>query len=123
MGLIIRWAILSFAIFLIERILPGIEVKENSWYVYFFIALILALLNTFLKPVLKFLSCPLMVLTFGLFSIIINSIIFYLTSWISNEIFNLNFQIKTFWDAIIGSFLLSVINLILLWLYKSSSGD
>lgn len=123
MGIIFRWAILSFSIFLVERLLPGIEAKENGWYVYALMALIMALLNIFLKPILKFLSCPLIILTLGLFSLVINAIIFYFTSYIANKFFNLNFYVRSFWDAILGALLVSLINLILVGLYKSSKKD
>ncbi|MEJ5167128.1 MAG: phage holin family protein, partial [Thermoanaerobaculia bacterium] len=73
MNIIFRWAILAFSIFLVERLLEGIEAKEKGWYVYVIMALIMALLNIFLKPVLKFLSCPLIILTLGLFSLVINA--------------------------------------------------
>lgn len=123
MNIIFRWAILSFSIFLVERLLKGIEAREKGWYVYVIMALIMAFLNIFLKPVLKFLSCPLMILTLGLFSLIINALIFYFTSYIANKFFHLNFYVRSFWDAILGAFLVSLINLILIWIYKSSQKD
>lgn len=123
MGIIFRWAILSFSIFLVERLLPGIEARENGWYVYVIMALIMALLNIFLKPILKFLSCPLIILTLGLFSLVINAIIFYFTSYIANKFFNLNFYVRSFWDAMLGALLVSLINLVLVGLYKSSKKD
>jgi len=123
MNLVFRWAILSFSIFLVERILPGIEAKDKGWYVYVIMALIMALLNIFLKPILKILSCPLLILTLGLFSLIINAIIFYFTSYIANRFFDLNFFVRSFWDAVFAAFLVSLINLILSWLYKHSKED
>lgn len=123
MNIIFRWAILAFSIFLVERLLPGIEAREKGWYVYVIMALIMALLNIFLKPILRFLSCPLIILTLGLFSLIINAIIFYFTSYIANRFFDLNFYVRSFWDAILGAFLVSLINLILLWVYKGSKKD
>lgn len=123
MNLIFRWAILSFSIFLVERILPGIEAKDKGWYVYVIMALIMAFLNVFLKPILKILSCPLLILTLGLFSLIINAIIFYFTAYIANRFFDLSFYVRSFWDALIAAFLVSFINLILTWLYKSSQKD
>ncbi len=123
MNLIFRWAILSFSIFLVERILPGIEAKDKGWYVYVIMALIMAFLNIFLKPILKILSCPLLILTLGLFSLILNAIIFYFTSYIANKFFDLNFYVRSFLDALIAAFLVSFINLILTWLYKTSQKD
>lgn len=123
MNLIIRWAILSFSIFLVERIIPGIEAKDKGWYVYVIMALIMSFLNLFLKPILKFLSCPLIILTLGLFSLIINALIFYFTSYIAKNIFGFDFYVKSFLDATLGAFLVSLFNLILLKLYKSSKND
>lgn len=123
MSLIFRWAILSFSIFLVERILPGIEAKDRGWYVYVVMALILALLNVFLKPILKILSCPLLILTLGLFSLIINAIIFYFTSYIASNFLGLSFYVRSFLDAIIASFLVSFVNLILSYLYKATQKD
>lgn len=123
MNIIFRWAILAFSIFLVERLLPGIEAREKGWYVYVIMALIMALLNIFLKPILKFLSCPLIILTLGLFSLVINAIIFYFTSYIANRFFDLNFYVRSFWDALLGALLVSLINLVLIWVYKSSKKD
>ncbi len=120
MKIFIKWAILAFSIFLAERILPGIEAKDKGWYVYVLMAFVLALLNLILKPLLKLISCPLLVLTLGLFSLIINAIIFYLTSYISNKIFGIEFFIRSFLDCILAGLLVSIFNMILSFIYKES---
>ncbi len=120
MKIFIKGAILAFSIFLAERILPGVEAKNKGWYVYVLMAFVLAILNLILKPLLKFISCPLLILTLGLFSLIINAIIFYLTSYISNKIFGIEFFIRSFLDCILAALLVSIFNMVLSFIYKES---
>jgi len=59
----------------------GLIVMEQSFQSYFLVTIILSLLNTLLKPVLKLLTIPLYILTFGLFSVVINAAILWLTDY------------------------------------------
>ncbi|AIM24887.1 phage holin family protein [Melissococcus plutonius] len=72
-------------------------------------AFVLSILNMLVKPILTLLSLPLTLLTFGLFSFVVNAAILKLTSFFVGEF---NFQFSTFWGAIVTSIVLSIVNAI-----------
>ena len=69
---IIRWAINAVALYVAVLIVPGIELR-GAWTGVLWLALIFGLLNALVRPLLKFLTCPLIILTLGLFTIVINT--------------------------------------------------
>ena len=101
MRLLWHWAILVFGLYLITLIAPiSFDApKDLAWA-----ALILILVNTFIKPILIFFSLPLVVLTLGLFLLIINAIILYTV-----PDFVHGFHVPNFLSAFFGSLLLSLI--------------
>ncbi|MFL7809494.1 MAG: phage holin family protein, partial [Anaerolineae bacterium] len=66
MRLLMRWAITAFALFVAAWLVPGISVDSGGWVIYAAMAVILGLVNAIVRPVLKLLTCPLIVLTLGL---------------------------------------------------------
>ena len=114
MKLIIRWLFTSLALFVAAYLIPGITVDgTEAWKAYAIMALILGLVNAVIRPLLKVLSCPLIILTLGLFTIIINAISFMLASNIAQNWFNVGFYVGNFWDAVLGSLVVSVVSIIL----------
>ena len=76
-GIIRTIAIYTGSLVLLPYIIPGVRIDGN-WLTFLFAGIILALLYTLLKPILKIISFPLNIATFGLFSLVINVVIFYL---------------------------------------------
>lgn len=77
------------------------------------VALIFGLLNALIKPVITVLSLPVIILTLGLFTLIVNAAMLELTSWVAPH-FHLAFHVdQFFWDAVIGSIIISVVSMIL----------
>ena len=77
------------------------------------VALILALVSTFIAPVLKLLSLPFIILTLGLFVFIVNALMLQLTSWLANQ-FNLAFHVQNFfWDAVFGALIITFVSMLL----------
>lgn len=114
MKLIIRWIFTSLALFVAAYLVPGISVEgTEAWKVYAIMALILGLVNAIIRPLLKVLSCPLIILTMGLFTIIVNAVSFMLASNIAQNWFNVGFYVDSFWDAILGSLVVSIVSVIL----------
>lgn len=107
----IRWAINSLALYAAILIVPGIDF-EGNWTGLLWLALIIGLLNALVRPLLKFLTCPLIILTLGLFTIVINTIVLMLTSSIG-QAFNLGLSVDGFWSAALGSIVISVISTIM----------
>ena len=89
--------------------LPG-----ASWLSLIWLALIFGLVNAVFRPLLKFLTCPLIVLTLGLFVLVINTLLFALTGWIGNQ-FGVGFilAVPWFWNAFLGGLIVSVISVAL----------
>lgn len=106
MGLIIRLLISTLAILVAANIIPGVSV--NSTMTAVIVAVVLGILNTFLKPILQILALPITILTLGLFYFVINVLIIYLTSYLVD-----GFDVSGFFAALLFSFVISIISAIL----------
>ena len=113
MKLLIRWAITAFALFVAAWLVPGITVDSGGWVIYAAMAVILGLVNAVVRPILKLLTCPLVVLTLGLFTLVINALTLWLSSLIAVRWFNLDFHVETFWAALLGSVIVSIVSVVL----------
>lgn len=106
MRLIIRLLVTAAIAFILAQFLPGVHVKEYGTAIWF--AVVLGLLNVFLKPLLILLTLPLTLITFGLFLFIINTITVLLASdWVKG------FQIDNFGWGLLFSLLLTLITSLL----------
>jgi putative membrane protein len=113
---ILRWAINAVAIFLAVRFVPGISL-QSGWVSVIWLALILGLVNAFLRPLLKLLTCPLIILTLGLFTLLINTFLFWLTGQIGQFI-GIHLTINGFWPALFGGLVVSVVSVVLTLILK-----
>ncbi len=118
MKLLIRWVIVSLALFVAAWLVPGIRVEGNAWIVYAVMAVILGLVNAVVRPLLKLLTCPLIILTLGLFTLVINGLTLWLASVIARNWFHVNFYVDGFWAAFLGALIVSVVTVILSALVK-----
>ena len=110
---ILRWIINAVALYLAIFLLDGRGVDfTGNWVSIIWLALIFGLVNAFLGPLLKLLTCPLIILTLGLFTILINTFLFWLTGWIGQS-FNLGLTINGFWPAFLGGLIMSVVSVVL----------
>ncbi len=113
MKLLIRWAITAFALFVAAWLVPGITVDSSGWVIYAAMAVILGLVNAVIRPILSLLTCPLIVLTLGLFTLVINALTLWLSSLIAVRWFNLDFRVQSFWAALLGSVIVSIVSVVL----------
>jgi putative membrane protein len=112
--LVIRWLINSLALFAAAWLVPGITVDGGGgWTVFAVMAIILGLVNAVLRPLLKLLTCPLVILTLGLFTLVINGLTLWLSSWIALNWFHVGFYVDGFWAAFLGGLVVSIVSLIL----------
>ncbi|MDR6514841.1 phage holin family protein [Chryseobacterium camelliae] len=102
MNLIIRLLITAIVAFLLTKILPGVNFTGFSAAVIF--AIVLALLNLIVKPVLNILGLPLTIITLGLFTLVINAVIILIADYFIDSM-----TVDGFWWAFLFSILLSVI--------------
>lgn len=96
-----RWVIYSLIIIFVAWIVPGITVE--NFLTAMLACIIIALINTFIKPFLQLISLPITILTFGLFSFIINALMLLLAGAITP-----GFEVEGFLSALLGSIILSL---------------
>lgn len=107
----LRWVINTIAIMLAIKLVPGIE-YAGKWWGVLLVGMIFGLVNTIIRPVVAFLSLPLLILSLGLFTFIINAMMLGLTSWISGQM-NLGFRVAGFGASLIGALIISLVSLVL----------
>lgn len=113
MKLLVRWVITSLALFAAAWLVPGIRVNGNGWIIYGVMAVILGLVNAIVRPVLKFLTCPLIILTLGFFVLVVNGLTLWLASAIAVSWFHVGFYVDGFWSAFLGALIVSAVTIIL----------
>ena len=119
--LIIRWVINVAALYVAVGTgwLTGIHAGNTTAVAFLVMALVFTLVNAFLRPILKLLTCPMILLTLGLFTLIINTFLFWLTGWIGNELLGgYGYTIDGVGWAFLGALLVSVVNTILTVVFK-----
>ena len=109
--LVLRWLINGVALYVADRLVPGIY-AEGGWQVLAVMAIIFGLVNALISPILKFLTCPLIMLTLGLFTLVINALMLQLASWLGRQ-FGLGFYVAGFWPAFWGALVISVVSFVL----------
>ena len=109
--LVLRWLISTLAIFAAVQIVPGIVFVGPGWELGL-IAMIFGLVNVLLRPILTFLTCPLVLLTLGFFGLIINAALLWLTSQIAVGL-GFTFTIEGFWPAFWGGLVISIVTTLL----------
>ncbi len=103
---LINWILITIAVFVTAYILPGVVI--TSIFVAFVAALVLGIINTFLKPILLILALPVNILSLGLFTLVINAFLVMLASKIVD-----GFEVDGFWWALAFSLVLSLVHFIL----------
>ena len=106
MNVLIRWFVNALSLFIVSKIVTGIEVKDFTTALI--ASLIIGLINTLIKPVLLLLTLPINILTLGLFTFIINAVLLLLAGNVIS-----GFIVQNFWSAFIGSILLSLVSTVL----------
>ncbi len=113
---ILRWAINAIALFVAVRFVPGIHL-QSGWISIIWLALIFGLLNAFLRPLLKLLTCPLIVLTLGLFTLLLNTFLFWLTGQVG-QTFGIGFTLDGFGSAFMGALIVSLVSIVMSLILK-----
>jgi putative membrane protein len=99
----------GLALYIAIILVPGITVQNPNPLTYVWLALIFGILNALVKPILKFVTCPVIFLTLGLFTLIINTALFYLTGWVGDQ-FGVGFTVANFWSAFLGALVVSIVS-------------
>ena len=109
---IIRWAINTLALYVAISIVPGIHPESTRWFALLLLGLIFGLLNAILRPILRLLTCPFIMLTLGFFVLVLNTFLFVLTGWLGDK-FHIGFTVHNFWAAFLGALVASLVSFIL----------
>jgi putative membrane protein len=112
--LIIRLGINAVALYAAIYLLAGrgINPQFGQWYEIIWLALIFGLINALIRPILTVVSCPLLILTLGLGSLLINTLMFYLAGLIGTQ-FGVGFTVDGFVPAFLGALIVSVVSFVL----------
>ncbi|HEY0002492.1 MAG TPA: phage holin family protein [Actinoplanes sp.] len=127
MGIIIRLLITAFSLWLATVLIDGIELTTESTVqkitTLIVVAAIFGLVNAVLRPIIKVVGCGLYVLTLGLLALVVNGLLFLLTSWIAGQ-FDLPFHVADFWpSAVVGALLVGVVSWLLNMLVPDGGDD
>lgn len=107
----VRLFINAVALWVATRVVPGVE-YVGSWAPFLGVALVFGFVSAFIRPAAKLLTLPLILLTLGLFSLVINGLMLWLTSRVS-AMLGLGFHVAGFWPAFWGALVVSVVSLVL----------
>lgn len=102
MNILLKLVVSTIAVLVADLLLPGVHALDLVTALS--VAVVLALLNTFLKPLLILLTLPVTLITLGLFILVINALLVQLTAWLIDT-----FQVENFWWALLFSLLMSIV--------------
>jgi putative membrane protein len=127
MGIIIRLLITAFSLWLATVLISGIELTTDSTgqkvITLIVVAAIFGIVNAVLRPIIKVVGCGLYVLTLGLIALVVNGLLFMLTSWIAGQ-FDLPFHVDDFWpSAVLGALLVGIVSWVLNMLIPDGGDD
>ncbi|MFE2633052.1 phage holin family protein [Streptomyces sp. NPDC004562] len=100
---------LAVAVWLIDNITLTGDSTGKQVATLLLVALIFGLVNVVVKPVVKLLSLPLLILTLGLFTLVVNALMLLLTSWLADKV-DLSFHVEGFWTAVLGGLIISIVS-------------
>ncbi len=105
MRILLHILLVACFVIIISYVVPGIYV--TSFWVALLVALVLGIINVTIKPLLFILTLPITILTLGLFTFVINALVFALAAWIVP-----GFTVTGFWAALLGSLILSIFRML-----------
>jgi putative membrane protein len=117
---LIRWMINTIALYAAVVVIPGIEFTHGPLQLLA-VALVFGVVNAVLRPILTVLSCPLVLLTLGLFTLVINGVMLMLTARLA-ALWDLGFRVNGFWPAFWGGLVVGVVSLMLALLVSGDQG-
>ncbi len=103
--MLIKWVFFALALMLTAWLIPGISV--SGIWAAMIACIIIAVINIFVKPLIQLLTLPINIVTIGLFTLVINALLFMLAGWIAPGL-----QVDGFFSALFGSMVFSVLSLI-----------
>jgi putative membrane protein len=116
MNALIRVLITAVALAVATALVPGIELRGDTTLskvlTLVVVALIVGIVNTFLKPIIKGIGCLFYILTLGLIGLVVNGLLLWLASWVAGKL-TLPFHITGFWPAFWGAIIVGLVSWVL----------
>ena len=111
---IVRLAVNAVALYTAIYIVPGLQgsVVNENWVTYVILGFIFCLINVFIRPIVKLVTCPFYILTLGLFSLIVNTALFWLTLRVGSW-FDVTRPVDDFWALFLGAIVVSLVSMLL----------
>jgi putative membrane protein len=109
--LLLHWVLNAAALWVSAVLIPGLDFNGGPVRLLL-VAAVFGIVNSTLRPLLTILTCPLIVLTLGLFTLVINALMLLVTGWLS-ESWNLGFTVSGFWAAFFGGLVVGLVSVIL----------
>lgn len=103
LNILLKWIGFALIIMFVGWLIPGITIA--GFKTALLVTVVITLINIFIKPILTFITLPINVLTLGLFTFILNALLLMLTANLTP-----GFEISSFWSALLGSLLLSILS-------------
>jgi putative membrane protein len=113
-NLLVRWSVLALGVALAAKIIPGISYKDGE--TLFVVVLLLSFFNAILKPLLVLFTLPFILLTLGIGMLVINALLFL---WVGKLVEG--FHVADFWSALWGALIVSITNIVLNGLLRTSA--
>jgi putative membrane protein len=107
----VRWLVNAAALWVATRIVPGVT-YIGGWLPFLGVAMIFGVVNAFIRPVAKVLTFPIIILTLGIFALVVNGLMLWLTSAMSDAL-DLGFHVRGFWAAFFGALVVSIVSTLL----------
>jgi putative membrane protein len=111
MSFFVRLIVNAAALWVATRLVPGVS-YAGGWLPFLGVALVFGLINATIRPLTKLLTFPLIVLTLGLFALVVNGLMLWLTSSLSAAL-GLGFSVSGFWAAFWGALVVSIVSTVL----------
>jgi len=110
-ALLLHWVLNAAALWAAAAIVPGLEFNGGLGRLLL-VAAVFGIVNSILRPLLTILTCPLIIITLGLFTLVINALMLLVTGWLS-ESWNLGFTVMGFWAAFWGGLVVGLVSMVL----------
>jgi putative membrane protein len=118
-GFLLRLIVNAAALWVATQVVPGVRYVGGP-LPFLAVALIFGIINATLRPLTKLLTCPLILLTLGLFALVLNGLMLWLTSSLAGAL-GLGFRVAGFWPAFWGALVVSIVSTVLSMTVRTSS--
>ena len=121
MRFLVRLLVNAAALWVATRLVSGVT-YSGDWLPFLGVALVFGVVNAFIRPVAKVLTFPLIIVTLGIFALVVNGLMLWLTSSLA-EALELGFHVSGFWSAFWGALVVSIVSTVLSMFVSESTSS